>query len=72
MSFALTKTLTIIAVVQMALRVPLTYLVDPVPFASFGVFWSGAFMMLALPLIGLAWDICSAVAWLVRTRLLRR
>ena len=40
--------MAILAVAQIVIRVPLTYVVDPVPFASFGVFWGGVFLLGAI------------------------
>jgi hypothetical protein len=66
MAFAYTKTLAIVAAGQMALRLPLTYLVDPYPFASFGVFWAGVSAAIMLLILGPVFDCGSWLAWRAR------
>lgn len=63
--------MAIISVAQMAIRVPLTYVVDPVPFASFGVFWGGVAAAIYLLVIGILADTGIGVWWLIRKALRR-
>lgn len=63
MALAYTKTFAIIGLGQMLIRIPLTYIVDPVPFASFGVFWGGITAGLMLLALGPVMDFVSWVAW---------
>lgn len=60
MALAYTKTFAILGLAQVAIRVPLTFLVDPVPFSTNGVFWGGATAFLAMLVIGPVMD---AVSW---------
>lgn len=55
----------------MAVRAVLTYVVDPVPFASFGVFWEGVAALLFFLVLGPLLDLASGAWWLIR-RVLRR
>jgi hypothetical protein len=59
-TFAYTKTLALLGVAQVAIRVPLTFLIDPVPFSTNGVFWGGATAFLAMLIIG---PVIDAVSW---------
>lgn len=68
MTFAYTKTLLILGVAQLALRVPLTYVVDPVPFASFGIFWGGFTAALFLLVLGPILDVGTWAVWKIRGR----
>jgi len=65
-ALAYTKTFAIISVGQMLVRIPLTYIVDPVPFASFGVFWGGITAGLILMILGPVMDIASWIVWKFR------
>lgn len=67
MSIAYTKTFAIIGLGQMLVRIPLTYVVDPVPFASHGVFWSGFLALIFFPFIGAAFDVGSWLRWKIKT-----
>lgn len=58
--------MAVIAVGQMAIRWPLTYVVDQVPFATGGVFWAGVAAIPMLLLIGLAFDGASGLWWALR------
>ena len=66
MSIAYTKTFAIIGLGQMLVRIPLTYVVDPVPFASHGVFWGGFLALVFFPVIGAAFDFGSWALWKIR------
>ena len=66
MALAFTKTMAILAVAQIVIRVPLTYVVDPVPFASFGVFWGGVTATLFLLVLGPIMDFGSWAIWKAR------
>lgn len=59
MAWNYTKTLTIVAFAQMALRLPLTFIIDAKPFVSSGVFWVGVNLVLILPIIGAVFDLIS-------------
>lgn len=69
MALAYTKTFAIIGIGQMLIRIPLSYIVDPVPFASFGVFWGGVTAGLILMILGPVLDFGSWAIWWLRTRL---
>lgn len=66
MAFAYTKTFCIIAVGQMLVRLPLTYVVDPVPFASHGVVWPGVLALIFFPVLGVLFDLGSWITWRIR------
>lgn len=66
MALAFTKTMAILAVAQIVIRVPLTYVVDPVPFASFGVFWGGITAAMMLLTLGPIFDLASWIAWRIK------
>lgn len=65
-ALAYTKTFAIIGIGQMLVRIPLTYIVDPVPFASFGVFWGGVTATLFLLVLGPIMDFGSWAIWKAR------
>ena len=66
MALAYTKTFAIIGVGQMLVRIPLTYVVDPVPFASHGVFWPGFLALIFFPILGVLFDLGSWACWKIK------
>lgn len=66
MALAFTKTFAILGLAQMMIRIPLTYVVDPVPFASGGVFWGGVTAVLMLLILGPIFDLVSWIAWRIK------
>lgn len=71
MALAFTKTMAVIGLAQMVVRLPLTYVVDPVPYATGGVFWGGVAAVPMLLIIGIIGDAGIGLWWLIRTALKR-
>ena len=66
MALAYTKTFAIIGLGQMLVRIPLTYVVDPVPFASHGVAAGGVAAFFILVALGPVLDFGSWALWKIR------
>ena len=71
MALAFTKTMAVIGLAQMVVRLPLTYVVDPVPYATGGVFWGGVAAVPMLLIIGIIGDAGIGLWWLIRNALKR-
>lgn len=67
-TFAYTKTMAILSASQIVIRIPLTYVVDPVPFASFGIFWGGFTAALFLLVLGPILDVGTWAVWKIKGR----
>lgn len=63
--------MALIGLCQMAVRLPLTYIADPVPFATGGVFWAGIAAVPMMLIIGLIIDCGAAIWWVIRLATVR-
>ena len=63
-----TKSIALLVLIQFALRIPLTYIIDEKPFVTGGIFWAGVgLVVMALP-IGVLMDFVAYLRSVARNR----